>query len=369
MTYVDKESTANSSDEVSLRDFISKINKWYRYLLSTWVVIVTAGFIGGLIGLTYAFLQKPIYTAELSFALEDDNSTGGGLGAAMGLASQFGVDLGGSSGGGAFAGDNILALMKSRSMIESALLTAVNVNGKKQTLAEVYISFNKLREGWKDKPGLTNIRFLPNVSRSKFSLQQDSVLGTFYESIIKSNLTVEKVDKKLSIITVKVNSTDELFSKNFTEVLTETVSNFYITSKTKRSVQNVNVLQRQTDSVRRELNAAIGGVASSVDFNPNPNPTLQILRVPSQRRQVDVQANQTILTQLVANLELSKLSLRKETPLIQVIDKPILPLKKEKTGKLKGLLTGALFIGLLTSVYVIIRKLYIDIMISDGNKR
>jgi hypothetical protein len=34
---------------------------------------------------------KPIYTATLSFALEDEN-TGGGIG---GLASQFGLDLGG----------------------------------------------------------------------------------------------------------------------------------------------------------------------------------------------------------------------------------------------------------------------------------
>ncbi len=100
-----------------------------------------------------------------------------------------------------------------------------------------------------------------------------------------------------------------------------------------------------SDSVRRALNLAITGVASSVDANPNTNPARQVLRVPSQSRQVDVQANQAILTELVKNLEISKVSLRKETPLIQVIDRPILPLEKEKLGKLRGLLTGGLLGG------------------------
>ena len=77
--------------------------------------------------------------------MQDDNSTtGSGLGAAMGLASQFGIDLG-TSAGGAFTGDNLLELLKSRSMIESTLLTPVEIDGKKETLAQLYISFNKLK--------------------------------------------------------------------------------------------------------------------------------------------------------------------------------------------------------------------------------
>lgn len=61
-------------------------------------------------------------------------------------------------------------------------------------------------------------------------------------------------------------------------------------------------------------------VAASADANPNPNLGRQTLRVPSQRKQGDVQINQAILAQLVQNLEIAKMSLRTETPLIQVID-------------------------------------------------
>lgn len=348
----------SKSDKISLKSLLLQVNELWYYLLSKWVVIFVIGITGGVIGFTYAFFSKPVYKAELSFALEDERS-GGGVGAAMGLASQFGIDLGGSAGG-AFSGDNLLALMRSRSMVERTLLTPVYYEGKYETIAELYINFNDFRKSWESQP-LKFVRFLPNADRSKFTIQQDSILGSFYKRIIQENLSVEKVDKKLSIITVKVNSINEIFSKHFAEVLTKTVSDFYVNTKTKKSVNNVNILQRQTDSVRRELNAALKGVALSADINPNANPTLQILRVPSQRRQVDVQANQAILTQLVANLEVSKVSLRKETPLIQIIDKPILPLEREKLGKLRGIVSGGLIACFLTSLILIINKILRDL--------
>ena len=89
---------------------------------------------------------------------------------------------------------------------------------------------------------------------------------------------------------------------------------------------------------------------------------MQILRVPSQRRQVDVQANTAILNQLVANLELAKVSLRKETPLIQVIDRPILPLETDKKGKLVGILLGGILVGFFTVVFLLLRKLFRDLL-------
>jgi hypothetical protein len=353
MAQANNEKGNTPSDEVTLKDVILKMAEWWRYLLSKWKTILFAGILGAALGVTYSLNKKPLYIAELSFALDDDKSSGSGLGAAAGLASQFGIDLGGSGGGGAFNGDNLLELMKSRSMVEKTLLFPVNIGNKQQTLAQYYISFTEFH---KHKPDLKNINFLPNIDRSKFTLQQDSVLGTFYNIIAKSNLSVDKVDKKLSIITVKVTSENELFSKYFTEMLVKNVSDFYIDTKTKKSSRNVNVLQRQTDSVRRELNSAITGVASTSDVNPNPNPSLQIIRVPSMRKQVDVQANTAILTELVKNLELSKMSLRRETPLIQVIDRPILPLEKLRFGKLKGIVLGGFIFGFLTALFLMVKK-------------
>ena len=86
------------------------------------------------------------------------------------------------------------------------------------------------------------------------------------------------------------------------------------------------------------------------------NPALNVRRAPSARRQVDVQANTAILTELVKQSEMAKVTLRKETPLIQVIDRPILPLKKERLGKVKGFILGGFLVGILAVFFLISRR-------------
>jgi uncharacterized protein involved in exopolysaccharide biosynthesis len=120
---------------------------------------------------------------------------------------------------------------------------------------------------------------------------------------------------------------------------------------------NMAILQKQTDSIRGELNSAITGVAVSNDNTFNLNPALNVRRAPTARRQVDVQANTAILTELVKQTEMAKVTLRKETPLIQILDSPIFPLKKDKVGKLKGIVFGGFIAWFFLSLFLIAKKL------------
>ena len=326
------------SDEISLKELLQLGKEWWNYLLSQWKIILIAGIIGAALGLAYSFSKKPIYTATLSFALEDEKS-GGGLGSALGLASSFGIDLGGG-GGSIFTGSNLTELFKSRSMVEKTLLSPVVVEGKTISLAEMYIRNNKWRKSWKDNPKFVSLEFLPNANRKLYTRVQDSVMGKMYESLSKGGLSVAQKDKKISIISIDVTSQNELFAKYFCEALAKQVSDFYVDTKSKKARMNMAILQHQTDSIRGELNGAITGVAVANDNTFGLNPAMNVRRAPSARRQVDVQANTAILTELVKQTELAKVALRKETPLIQVIDRPILPLYKERFGKLKGIIFG-----------------------------
>jgi hypothetical protein len=147
------------NDEISLKELIFKIREWYQFLLTKWKLIIAVSVIGGIAGLTYAIYQKPIYSATLTFAMEDEKSGGGGLSGALGLASSFGIDLGVGDAGGAFSGANLMALMKSRKIVEKTLLSPVEYKGKTISLAEYYIAYNELREGSKKNPALKNIQF------------------------------------------------------------------------------------------------------------------------------------------------------------------------------------------------------------------
>jgi uncharacterized protein involved in exopolysaccharide biosynthesis len=345
------------NDEISLKELLQKIKEWYLFLLTKWKLIIAVAFIGGMIGFTYAYFQKPIYKASLTFAMEDEKGGGGGLGGALGLASSLGIDLG-SSVGGAFSGANLMELMKSRKLVEKTLLSPITVNGKTESLADCYLEINELKKGWEQKPLLKDISFPVNADRSKFTLQQDSILNNIFNAIVKTNLTISQKDKKVSIISIESTSTNEMFAKTFCETIARETSDYYVEIKSKKSRTNVAILQHQVDSIRGELNGAITGVAAASDNVFNLNTAMNVKRSPSAHRQVDVQANTAILTQLVTNLELAKVSLLKETPLIQTIDMPILPLEKEKVGKLKSLILGGFLAGFLTVLYLVFGQLY-----------
>jgi uncharacterized protein involved in exopolysaccharide biosynthesis len=344
------------NDEISLKELIQKIQEWIAYLKTQWKLIIGIAAIGGIIGFVYASFQKPNYLATTTFVLEEDKG-GGGLGGAMGLASSFGFDLGGG-GGGLFTSSNIIELMKSRLVVEKTLLNPVQVASKEISLADYFIQINDLRKGWSEKPAVANINFPVNADRSKFSLEQDSILYSISSGLTKSNLTIAQKDKKVSIISLTVKTESELFSKLFCEQLLKETSDFYIETKSKKSRLNVDILQHQADSIRAELNGAITGVAEASDNVYNLNPAYNVKKTPGTRRQVDVQANTAILTQLVAQLELSKVSLRKETPLVQLIDRPILPLKMEKLDSIKSLILGGFLSGFLTVLYLVFGQLY-----------
>ena len=355
---VDQNNTPQiDNDEISLKELVLKIKEWYQFLLTKWKLIVLAGIIGGLIGFTYAYFQKPTYKATLTFAMEEEKSGGGGLSGALGLASTLGIDLG-SSAGGAFAGSNLIELMKSRKLVEKTLLSPITVNGKTQSLADYYLEFNEVKKSWEDKPALKGINFPVDADREKFTLQQDSILKSISTGLVKTDVVVSQKDKKISILSIEVNSINEKFAKAFCETLAFETSEYYVEIKSKKARLNVEILQKQTDSIRAELNSAITGVASAADNVFNLNMAMNVKRSPGARRQVDVQANTAMLTSLVTNLEMSKMALRKETPLIQVIDKPIFPLEKEKVGKLKTLVLGGFLAGFLTVLYLVFSSLY-----------
>jgi len=354
-----KTSEVNKQEgEISPKELILKVQDWWRYLLGKWKVILLFGLLGAGIGIALAFILMPKYEAKVTFVVEDNSASP--LSAYMGLASQFGFDLGGGGNTGIFQGDNILEFLRSRLMIEKTLLAPVVINGKVISLADLYVDFNELHYKWRKDTGLNVIKFPPGVDRVKFSLLQDSVLNIIQSDIIEQNLSIEKPDKKLSFINVKCLSLNEVFSKQFVEQLVKEATDFYITTKTQRTKANVARLQEQADSLKKELDRKTYSAAVVQDVNANP--AKQIASVSTELVMRDKLVLQTMYGEVVKNLEISKIAMSQETPVIQLVDKPIFPLEKVKLGKLKALILGGFLGGFLIIVWLIIRRMLKTIM-------
>lgn len=351
--------------ELTVRELIIDAQRWMRYLWSRRWILLVSGLLGGVAGLCYSLFKAPVYTATTTFVVEsaDPKSRLGGL---AGMAAMAGIDLGGG-GGGLFQGDNILELYKSRTMIVQTLLSKVYPDSS-ELLIERYLTFTGIKEGWGDRPDLLGLDFRqdPDVLEATTIRLRDSVMTLIANTIRKGALTVDKPDKKLSIFQVEVTSQDEVFAKVFNDNLVRRVNDFYVQTKTKKSLENIKMFENKVDSVRNIMTGAIYSAARVADATPNLNPTRQVQRsAPAQEAQFSAEANKAILSQLLQNLELAKMNLMQEQPLIQFVDQPVYPLYVEQTGKAKGIIFGGLLVGFLTALFLALRRWYRTAIIED----
>jgi hypothetical protein len=341
-----------SKDQFTLSEVILTFRGWLAFFISQWKVLVIAGIIGLAGGAAISVLKKPVFHAETSFVLEEGD--GSSLGQMSGLASLVGVNLGSlGSTSGLFQGDNIMELYRSDRMIGETLLSPFS---ESQLLIDRFVEFEKLDEKWASKVDFSTLDF--KKERDQFSVTQDSVVQEISKLIRERQLTVAKPDRKLSIIQVSISSKDESFAKAFNETLVNKVNTFYLETKTKKTGENLSILQTQADSVRAILDESIGAYASAQDRVPNANPLLTTGTVESRKRQIDVQATAAVYQEIVKNLEIAKVNHRNNSPLIQIIDSPRLPLKRTEIRLVKGMVLGGVIAGLMTLFGLYFRRLY-----------
>jgi uncharacterized protein involved in exopolysaccharide biosynthesis len=356
--------TDNSSDEISLKELIQKMGEWWRYLKTHWIKIVLVGFIGGCIGFVYAWMQPITYTARMTFVVEEGKSGSSGLGGLASLAGQFGVDVGGSSGGGVLSGDNILLYFKSESLAREVLLSRYESISNK-SVADVYAEAYKLKEAWAKNEKIGKVDFPILETKKEYSRLQDSLLQQIISGIIKSKFTIARTDKKASFIEVSIKMENEKLAKLYCERVVKVAVDRYINVKTQRQKTTVDKLQARVDSVANLLGkktasgAALQTSATTMDINPLYR-TGTAVAVETTVRDKTMLA--TIFASIVQNLELAKFTLSQETPVIQVVDSSEFPLKKEKMSRLKTAILFSFGFGFVLVVFLIAKKAFRSIL-------
>ena len=320
---------AENSNEISFQEIIFKGKAFIFYLRTKWLNLLFATIIGGGLGILYYYIQTPKYEAECTFVL-DEKSGGGGLAS---LASNFGVDVGSMMGGSSslFANDNLLEILQSRRIIETALLTEVDTAKiSHQTLADLYLDFTKLKNGLINNPRTKEIHFYGYANRDQFTLLQDSVLNIVYKNFIKNNFLSDRTNKKTQIFKVSVTSANEKFSKLMSERIVAEAKNLYINIKTGTTQRNMERLQGKADSILALLNSKTYESAESQILNVNPG--LKTLTLPAKVANRNEMLYGSLYTEIVKNLESTKTALMLQTPVIQIIDSPKYPLLLQKRG-------------------------------------
>lgn len=309
-----------------------------------WLQLLLASMAGGLLGLGYFWLVKPTYTARLSFVVEESKQSGGSVLSA--LAGQFGVDIGGMSGtSGVLAGDNVQELLKSRSLIKRVLLSKSPIDSS-HSVADDYATAYGWKSKWSEKPSIgTNNATFP-IGGKHLSRIQDSLLQVIMKRMLEKELTVSKPDKKLGFFELNVTNKQELLSQYICLQLIKEATAFYIDTKTRRLKINVDRLQRKSDSLEYLLNRKTISTLSKNQEMLNINPAFTTAGADVEISNRDKIMMSTIYAEVVKNLEISKMSLIQETPTVQLVDLPELPLKKNQLDWWISFLLGAGIVAL-----------------------
>ncbi|MDQ1141142.1 Wzz/FepE/Etk N-terminal domain-containing protein [Pedobacter agri] len=343
-------------EDFSFAKMISTRKKDFNYLWRSKVKILIVGLIGGALGAVMAYFWPVTYTAKLTFVVEEGKSSGGGL--LSSLAGQMGFDIGGLTGGtsGVLAGDNVLQLLMSQKMLKQTLLTPLDSAGK-YTLADKYADAYKLREDWKDiKANVKKevIMFPPDTKN--YTRLQDSLLHEIITKLAEKELSVNKPDKKLGFFALNATSKNEQLASLICKRLIDEATIFYIETKTKRLRVNVNRLQNRADSIGRLLNRKTYAAAGANAIMLDANPAFATLGVGAELQERDKRVLQTIYSEIIKNLEVSRSMLMQETPTFQIVDEPEMPLKKNKMRYSMGIVLGGLVIGAFYCLFLLIKR-------------
>ena len=334
--------SAYANSAISVRDLLYHGKLGIRYLMGKWRLLSIVAVIGGVLGWGYARYSQPKFLGVLTFTM--DNVKFDRIGSYADATSEYGVDLGGGGPNGVFGGDNVIEFLRSRLIVEGALLTDTIFNGRRCTLADLYIDAYKGKSGWLAKLDTHRFSFPPGLGQ--LSYLQDSIMSLMCQRIRQENLEISRPDKNLAFVRIKAISIDERFSKVFPERVLQKAIDFYILAKKRHSQGIIDKLQFEADSLSKLLSNKTYSVAADQDMNQNP--ARQMALVAGQMDQFKVAMLDTLYTEVLKNLETSKTMLVREMPFIQVVDSPIFPLE---IVRFHGVLMGiSLSVLLVTSV-------------------
>ena len=338
-----------NNDEASFKGVIVTISDYKNELKKRLLIILSVAIIFSLIGFGFSKLQEDKYNAVISFIVEEQ-SEGTNLSAISGMANMIGLDLGGGSAASSFNQQNIIELLKSRKIIERTLNKTCEIAGKSDLLLNHYIRINNL---------ITDSS-TTNLSSNYYN---DSITSIVWFRIIDRDMEILFQNDDANILNLSFESLNDELAKNFTETVIDEISEMYIDYQTEKSRNMLNNLYNRSDSIFKDLKTSERNFARVKDNN------MRVMtasgRLEELRYMREIEILQAVYLELRKNIELTHMSVLNETPLIQIVDKPVLPLENINRSTLFWIVIFS-FLGVFIVCFIIIlRKLVRDALEED----
>jgi uncharacterized protein involved in exopolysaccharide biosynthesis len=335
----DIQQSFQEEEEFGIKDLIRILKTWKEVFIKNIFKILIAGIIGGAIGFAYAYHSVPVYNAQLKFVMRSD--PGGGLSSGLaGLSSILGSGTGvGGTGSGL---ERVIELIGSDRIIGNAILKEAEVNGKNDLLVKHYIDQQGYKKQWEKDSLLNKVQFPSSILFTDLNFTQRKAIKIVIGSLIgkdnTSKLIAKSFDKKSGVVTLAVTYKNEDFAIQLTNSIYQEVIEFYSDQSLAATSNNVQVLTKKADSIRRELDA------TRREFAKNSDQALGLLLQEDKVENKSLSFKENMLSLMYAevqkNLETLKYLEASSMPSFSIIDQPYSPIRPDKKSKIKFSIGG-----------------------------
>lgn len=359
-----EEKQTTYDDEISLRDLILKLKSFVQELFLNWKILAFCILVAmGYQAYKY-FTFEPLYPAKITFSVDEDE--GGSAQGLTGILGQFGL---GSVRPSRYNLDKILALSKSRRVIEQTLFFKFELDGKNDFLANHMIREYKLSASNEEGSTGKDAFSFTHDSIAAFDRTENEMLMTLYGFIIgppndpKKALISADYNEDTNIMSLDVSTRDETLSLMLAHQMFKSLSDYYINKAIEKQLKTYKVVSAKKDSVLTVLKGTEYQLANFKDSHRGL--LLRTDQISELRLQREITALSAMYAEVLKNTEVADFSLKNKMPFIQIIDAPLSPIQPTQVSLLRKLLIGLLIGGVVGSVFVIGRRILKDIMVDN----
>ena len=324
---IDSNEKIKDSKDLTLKELILKLKEFLFEILNNWKLILLI-MIPIISFYMYRTFNIPnTYTGKLTFMINDSESDA--LGALGGLVTSFGL---GKSNQGEYNLEKMQSLLKSRQIIQKGLFRKVEIEGKTDFFANHIIKYHDVHEDWRKIDSL-NAFYFKYDDFTQFSKWDNKALKYIKLLVVGSEsvdgMLNSSLNENTGIITLSMESEEEYLAIDFLNVLFDELSEYYIEKTIEKQKITLQLTEFKRDSLRASMDILqskllnIKDTHRGISLKKNTAEELKLER--------DYKVGMIAYGEAVKNYELADFILKSKTPFIQPIDRPLAPLRPNKT--------------------------------------
>jgi hypothetical protein len=340
-------------DEITLKELIEKGKSYFFEIMRNWKIILLSCIIFGAFFYLNESRKTPVYTANLSFNLLENES--------YSIPGSSVLDLMGFSIGSNTNANKIIETIRSNLFLKLFLSQKMNYQGRDDFIANHLIRVEKFNEQWK-KNELISEDFYFTEMDSSFTLIENSILKNLTGFLVFSESKIalqSSFNEENELISISFESREAEFAVEFCNLFFDFLSEYFLSNMIIKQQQTIDIIENRRDSFEMVLKSKEFQLANY--FDSFRNTYVKKDKLPQLRLERDVRMLQSAYAQTAQNYEIALFNLENSQAIIQAIDRPFLPLRYH-SAVLKQLIIGLILGGFIAVSLIVLRKIFRDAM-------